>query len=1074
MMTRADRTRYWPAALLHSLCVVLLGLALSSVHAQSGSPPDALNTYADAASFQNNGAFELAVEEWGKFLEKYPQDPLAAKAQHYLGVCNLQLKKYDAAAKAFAAVIEDHPEFELLEDAYLNLGWCQYSLASQGNADMYAEAGDTFRTMVEKFPDGKYEDQALFFAGEADYNRGKKKEAIAAYQQLLDECPESKLRKDGLYALGVTHEELEQFPQAGKVYDLFLQEFADDALATEVRMRKAETILQAGDFAAAEKIFAEVAATEGFASTDHAIDRQAYCLAKQEKFAEAAQLYAKLIQDFPQSIYASDAAMSAGRCFYRAAQWDEAAKRFQQVVEGDSQDVAEAAHWLCRIQLKNGQPQEASDLASQVLQKIKEGPYYVHLQMDLADALYESANSKSEASDLYLKIASEHPDDELAPQALYNVAFADLELKKFDDGLQHTSEFLTAYPDHRLVPDVRYVAAECHLQLKQYAESEKIYRELIETTAEHPDRETWLVRLGMAIYLQKKYQDTVAALEGIVADIKTPANIAEAQFLLGASHFYLKQYGPAVKAFQASRKADGQWNQADEVLLLLARSLRQQDEADEAIKTLEKLIADFPDSRLLDQAHYRYGEICYAAGDFAKAIAEYAAVVDGWPESAFAPYALYNEGWAQLKNGSYADAAKTLTTLVDEHPDHSLVADAHFARGMCRRQEGRYAEAIKDIDAYLQSQPDATKQCDALYERGLAQVAMEDFAAAAETFQEVLTTSPEYASADKVLYEMAWAYKSTGGEAEKAVAAFADLATKHPDSPLAAEANFHVGESLYDEGEYAEAAKAYAIAKKRSSSDDLGEKATYKLAWAHYQLKDYEAALAEFSEQADKYPNGELFADGLFMKAECLFRQDDFEQALPVYTAVEDVKLSSPALEVLADLHGGQSASQLEQWEKAITFLSRIPEEHADSAFLPEAHYELGWAKQNLDRQDEALKDYELAATASRGEVGARARFMVGELQFGKKEFAEAIRQFQRVMYGYGGDNATDGVKNWQAKSAFEAARCAEVQIAGATGAARAKLIGDAKKAYQFVMTKQPDGELATKAAERLKALSSL
>jgi hypothetical protein len=99
---------------------------------------------------------------------------------------------------------------------------------------------------------------------------------------------------------------------------------------------------------------------------------------------------------------------------------------------------------------------------------------------------------------------------------------------------------------------------------------------------------------------------------------------------------------------------------------------------------------------------------------------------------------------------------------------------------------------------------------------------------------------------------------------------------------------------------------------------------------------------------------------------------------------------------------------------------------------------------------------------------------MVGELQFGKKEFVEAIRQFQRVMYGYGGDNASDGVKNWQAKSAFEAARCAEVQIADASGAARTKLIEEAKKAYQFAIAKQPDGELATKAAERLKALAAL
>ena len=81
------------------------------------SPPEAVAMYADAASFQNNGAFELAVDEWVKFLNKYPKDPLALKAQHYNGVCNLQLKKFDKAAEAFEKVLKSDPNFEFAEDA---------------------------------------------------------------------------------------------------------------------------------------------------------------------------------------------------------------------------------------------------------------------------------------------------------------------------------------------------------------------------------------------------------------------------------------------------------------------------------------------------------------------------------------------------------------------------------------------------------------------------------------------------------------------------------------------------------------------------------------------------------------------------------------------------------------------------------------------------------------------------------------------------------------------------------------------------------------------------------------------
>jgi hypothetical protein len=62
--------------------------------AAANSSPEALNTYTDAANFQNNSAFDLAAEEWARFLERFADDPLASKAQHYLGVCQLQLKYY--------------------------------------------------------------------------------------------------------------------------------------------------------------------------------------------------------------------------------------------------------------------------------------------------------------------------------------------------------------------------------------------------------------------------------------------------------------------------------------------------------------------------------------------------------------------------------------------------------------------------------------------------------------------------------------------------------------------------------------------------------------------------------------------------------------------------------------------------------------------------------------------------------------------------------------------------------------------------------------------------------------------
>ena len=1042
--------------------------------AEAKSSPEAVQLYQDARNAQNGGSFEIAEEGWRKLLKDHPRDPLAPKAQHYLGVCLMQQSKLPEAAAEFQAVIKNHPKFDFLEDALLNLASCQYTQAAGGKRELYAAAAGTFTELRSKFPKGRYVEEALYFLGESLYAQDKKAEAIEAYGELLKDYPQSKRRAEALYAQGVAQEELGKFPQAGATYDLFLKEFAENRLATEVKMRKAETVLQSGDVALAERMFGEAAAVKDFASADHAIYRQAYCLAKQEKFAEAGGLYARIPAEYARSTYVPEATISAGRCFYKADKLDEAAAWLAKAIDQKDADSAEAAHWLCRILLRQKKPAEAAALAAQQVSAGGQSPYLVHLRMDLADGLYELPGKRPEALAVYAKIAAESPQHELAPQALYNAAFAALDLKDYEAALKHTAAFLDAYSGDRLVPDVKYVDAESNLQLKRYAEAEKAYADLVAGGKEHPEIDAWRVRLGLVSYVQKKYPETIAALLPVVGSLKSADAAAEAHFLIGASCFFTDKFDDAAKSLSASLAAKADWRQADETLILLGRSQAKLSQVDAAKASFAKVIAQFPESPLLDQAHYRLGELAYAADDFPAAIDAYTTVAAKWPQSAFAPFALYGKGWSQLKSKQYQPGSESFTSLLTTFPQHDLKADALFARAMCRRQAGDAKGAIDDLDSYLATNPDPGRKSDALYERGLAQVALNDNAAAAKTFADLLATDGKYASADKVLYELGWALKSQDKHAD-AVPHFARLAREFPDSPLAAEAWFHVGEDLYEKKQYAEAAKAYASSLSKAPQGELAEKSAYKLGWSHYQLKEYDEALKRFSEQLAAHGQGPLAADALFMKAECLFRLENYKEALPAYQAAAKAKASTPAIQVLTLLHGGQSAAQLKQWDEAQAWLAQIAEKHRDTPLLPEAAYELGWVKQNQGRTDEAIKHYELAATQSRDHVGARARFMLGELRFAEKNHAEALREFQRGMFGYGGDQATPETKNWQAKSAYEAGRCAEVQISAATDpAAKEKLIADAQRFYRFVVEKHPAHELAAEAKKRLEALAKL
>ena len=558
------------------------------------SSPQALADYAKAANFQNNGAFDLAAEAWQTFLQTHPQDPKVVDARYHLGVCQLQLKDFAKARDAFQAAVDANGPFDRREDALLNLGWTLYSLALKNQPELFPQADQAFEALLREFPEGQYRDQAQFFRGESLYLQAKREEAAAAYQQVIDNFPESDLRDDALYALGVTREELGQYDLAGPLYDRFLQEFPEHELVNEVKMRKADTILYAQDFAEAAKRFAEVAAIPGFPSADYALYRQAFCQARLDKFEEAGNLFARITREFPQSSYLADATMSAARMYFRAERLDLAAEWFDKVIAAQDPHAIEAVHWRARLMLRQKQSEQAFTLINQYLPQAKEHPYYVNLLMDRADVVYESPEQRGKAIPLYAELAEQYPQHVLAPQALYNAAFGAMQLKDFPQGLQYAQKFMQDFASHPLLADVQHVAAECQLQLGNAQAAADLFGQLARN---HPDRDEsaqWLIREALALYMQPNYEAALKTLEGRLDLMKKADDRAEAYYVIGMSHFGRDEFLQAKDALQKSLEAQPQWRQADETLLILSRSQRELKEIDAAAAVGRTIAATVP------------------------------------------------------------------------------------------------------------------------------------------------------------------------------------------------------------------------------------------------------------------------------------------------------------------------------------------------------------------------------------------------------------------------------------------------------------------------------------------------
>jgi len=1080
-----SRTHWLLLALLAGLC---FDGAATKAQETTESSAEAILSFNDGVKFQNNQAFDLAVAEWKRFLEKYPNDPLADRAQHYLGVCYTQLKppKLPEAIAAFKAAIDNHPQSQFRQDSLYNLGWSQFVTARGGGdkAD-YAAAIATLDQLLAESKDhaeAKYVADAHYLKGDALFDIGKKQEAVTEYQAVIAAAPESARVPDARYAAGVTLEELDQFADAKKIYEAFLANHPEHAFATEVKMRLAETVLRTGDPATAETMFAEVAAVEGFDFADHATFRQAAAALEQDKFAAAAALFASIPTKFPKSEYVAGARMDAGRCYYSAKEYAQAADWFGKAIAVKDPAAAEAAHWKAKILLTDGKPQEALELVEPFIEQLsatsppeaKKVEWLAELKLDRANALLEIPGKKEMALAAFEEIAASTADGvPLKAQAMYDAAFTALELRKFNDAIAHADKYLAAFPAGDLAVEVAFLKGEALLQLKQYAEAEAVFAEALAKGQNLPDRGERTVRLALAQYLQKKYPETVATLEPVLKNLSQGPALAQAFFLIGASQYYSQKYEDAAPAFQSSLKASEKWDQADEALLLLTQSHRKLNQLKEATEAAQKLLANYPQSKLRDDAQFRVGECAYAAKDYDAAAAAYGKTISEYPGSTFVPYALYGQGWTAIRRKNYAEAEGSFSALLKDHPDHKQAAPSLSARAYCRRQQGNYQGAVEDITAYLKTGPEDADRIDALYELGLSQSKLKHYKDATATLETILKDKPAYANADEVIYELAWCYDGMD-QKDKAAATFAQLIAEHPESPLAPDAHYRVGQRKYEQEKFKEAIPEYLAAKAKAKTDMLAEEATFKLGWCHYELGDYEQALAAFSEQLEEFPKGSVAPNGRFMQAECLFKLDRFAEAAPILVILAGEKMPTDEIASTVLLHGGQALGQLGKWEESIAILERLPQEYPKSPDVSEAYFEHGQAKFNLEEYANALKLYQLAAEQSRTEVGARARFMMGQCYFVQKKYDEAIKEFQQVLFRTWLARDQKKVERWQAKAAYEAARCHEVQIREATGAARAERINEALRFYKMVVEKYPESDLAASAKARVADLSKL
>ena len=126
----------------------------------------------------------------------------------------------------------------------------------------------------------------------------------------------------------------------------------------------------------------------------------------------------------------------------------------------------------------------------------------------------------------------------------------------------------------------------------------------------------------------------------------------------------LADYQAAIKRYQDYLQGHPNDPGNSRVLYQLARAHEQGGALEVALKTLDRLVREFPNSPYRDEAQFRRGELLFTMRDYAKSEQAYFAVLSS-NDKTYHERALYMQGWAIFKQGRLEDSLHPFFGVLD-------------------------------------------------------------------------------------------------------------------------------------------------------------------------------------------------------------------------------------------------------------------------------------------------------------------------------------------------------------------------------------------------------------------------
>lgn len=243
----------------------------------------------------------------------------------------------------------------------------------------------------------------------------------------------------------------------------------------------------------------------------------------------------------------------------------------------------------------------------------------------------------------------------------------------------------------------------------------------------------------------------------------------------------------------------------------LAVQFYKQKQFDRAAEACADFLKNYPEHELARNARLYWGQALVQQQKFADARTQFQAFLNTEGDHPDKPLAVYRLGECSYFVNDFAAARDQFTSYLKAYPEHSLAEWAWVYLGDCQYRLKAYPSSVKIYDAYLARFPEGQLREEAQF--GLAKA------------------------------------EDAAGNRQRAQELFLAIAGK-PGGNRAGDAQFQLGASFFDDGQYAQAAEAFDLLVSRFPQHKNASLAALNAGYARFHLQDFPGAIAEFEKAA--------------------------------------------------------------------------------------------------------------------------------------------------------------------------------------------------------------------------------